>query len=163
MATTKENFETAFAGESQANRKYLMFAEQADKEGYPGVAKLFRAAAAAETIHAFAEFRANGGVGTTAQNLQAGIDGETFEFTQMYPPMVDQANAEGNKNAARIFRFAKEAEKVHATLYKEALADMKGADGVDYYVCPICGYIHKGKPTGNCPICGAKPDIFKKF
>ena len=159
---TKENFATAFAGESQANRKYLMFAEQAEKEGYPGIAKLFRATAEAETIHAFAEFRAMGGVGTTAENLQAGINGETYEFTEMYPPMREGAASEGDKNAERIFRFAEEAEKVHAKLYKEALADMKNTDA-DYYLCPFCGYVHKGKTEENCPICGAKASLFKKF
>ncbi|MDO4987793.1 MAG: rubrerythrin family protein [Synergistes sp.] len=158
---TKDNLAAAFAGESQANRKYLMFAEQAEKEGYKGAAKLFRAAAEAEQIHAFAEFRANGGVGTTAQNLQAAINGETHEFTSMYPPMIEEAKAEGNTAAARAFGFANEAEKVHAALYKEALADING--DADYYLCPICGFIHKGKPEAACPICGAKPEIFKKF
>lgn len=162
MSTTQENFATAFAGESQANRKYLMFAEQAEKDGFAGVAKLFRATAAAETIHAFAEFRAKGGVGTTAGNLQAGIDGETYEFSEMYPPMIEQAKAEGNTEAARIFHYANEAEKVHAKLYKEALSDMSNTDA-DYYLCPICGFIHKGETSSPCPICGAKPSIFKKF
>ena len=122
--STKDNLAAAFAGESQANRKYLMFAEQAEKDGFKGVAKLFRATAEAETIHAFAEFRANGGVGTTAENLQAAINGETYEFSEMYPPMIKEAEAEGDKTAARVFHFANEAEKVHAQLYKEALADM---------------------------------------
>ena len=149
--STKDNLAAAFAGESQANRKYLMFAEQAEKDGYKGAAKLFRAAAEAETIHAFAEFRTNGGVGTTAENLQAAINGETYEFTEMYPPMIKEAEAEGDKTA----------EKVHAQLYKEALADIEG--DADYYLCPFCGYIHKGAPTGNCPICGAKAELFKKF
>lgn len=159
--STKDNLAAAFAGESQANRKYLMFAEQAEKDGYKGAAKLFRAAAEAETIHAFAEFRANGGVGTTAENLQAAINGETYEFTEMYPPMIKEAEAEGNKTAARVFTMANEAEKVHAQLYKEALADIEG--DADYYLCPFCGYIHKEAPTGNCPICGAKAELFKKF
>lgn len=160
--SAKEDFATAFAGESQANRKYLMFAEQAEKDGYPGIAKLFRATAEAETIHAFAEFRAMGGVGTTAENLQAGIDGETYEFTEMYPPMREGAEKAGDKNAERIFRYAEEAEKVHAKLYKEALDDMENTDA-DYYLCPICGYVHKGKTEQNCPICGAKASLFKKF
>ena len=104
--STKDNLAAAFAGESQANRKYLMFAEQAEKDGFKGVAKLFRATAEAETIHAFAEFRANGGVGTTAENLQAAINGETYEFSEMYPPMIKEAEAEGDKTAARVFHFA---------------------------------------------------------
>lgn len=160
--STEKNFATAFAGESQANRKYLMFAEQAEKDGFSGIAKLFRATAAAETIHAFAEFRASGGVGTTAANLQAAIDGETYEFSEMYPPMIEEAKAEGNKEAARIFHYANEAEKVHAKLYRDALNDMSNTEA-DYYLCPICGYIHKGATTENCPICGAKPSIFQKF
>lgn len=159
---TQENFATAFAGESQANRKYLLFAEQAEKDGYPGIAKLFRATAAAETIHAFAEFRAMGGVSTTADNLQSAINGETYEFSDMYPPMVTEAQAEGNKDAARIFKFAESAEKVHAKLYKDALDDMNNTEE-DYYLCPICGYIHKGSTTDPCPICGAKASIFQKF
>ena len=114
--STKDNLAAAFAGESQANRKYLMFAEQAEKDGFKGVAKLFRATAEAETIHAFAEFRANGGVGTTAENLQAAINGETYEFSEMYPPMIKEAEAEGDKTAARVFHFANEAEKVQLSL-----------------------------------------------
>lgn len=161
MATTKENLATAFAGESQANRKYLMFAEKAEKEGHGGAAKLFRAAAAAEQIHAFAEFKANGGVGTTEENLKAAIGGETYEFTEMYPDMIEQAKAEGNAAAARVFHNASEAEKVHARLYNDALTDMDGTE--DYYLCPVCGYIHKGKTEEPCPICGAKAAMFQKF
>ena len=110
--STKDNLAAAFAGESQANRKYLMFAEQAEKDGFKGVAKLFRATAEAETIHAFAEFRANGGVGTTAENLQAAINGETYEFSEMYPPMIKEAEAEGDKTAARVFHFATRGREV---------------------------------------------------
>ena len=162
---TQENLATAFAGESQANRKYLCFAAQAEKEGFDNIARLFRATAEAETIHAFAEFKAKGGVGTTAENLVAAKEGETYEFTSMYPPMLEAAMAEGNNEAARIFHFANEAEKVHARLYDEALANLGNEpEGQDYYLCPICGYIHKGtEPTGACPICGAKPSIFKKY
>ncbi|MDO5114643.1 MAG: rubrerythrin family protein [Synergistaceae bacterium] len=159
---TQENFATAFAGESQANRKYLLYAEQAEKDGFAGIAKLFRATAEAETIHAFAEFKAMGGVSTTANNLQAAINGETYEFTDMYPPMVTEAEAEGNKEAARIFRYAEAAEKVHAKLYQDALNDMSNTEA-DYYLCPICGFIHKGPTSENCPICGAKASIFKKY
>ena len=159
---TQENFATAFAGESQANRKYLLYADQAEKDGFPGIARLFRATAAAETIHAFNEFRAMGGVSTTANNLQAAINGETYEHTEMYPPMITEAEAQGNKEAARIFTYANKAEKVHATLYKQALDDMNNTEG-DYYLCPICGYIHKGATTEPCPICGAKASIFQKF
>jgi len=162
---TQDNLATAFAGESQANRKYLFFAEQAEKEGFTNVAKLFRATAEAETIHARGEFKAKGGIGTTAENLVAAKAGETYEFTSMYPPMLEDAKAEGNNEAARVFGFALEAEKVHARLYEEALANLGNEpEGQDYYLCPICGYIHKGtEPTSPCPICGAKQSIFKKF
>lgn len=161
---TQENLATAFAGESQANRKYLAFAEAAEKEGFTNIARLFRATAAAETIHALAEFKAMGGVGTTAENLKCAQSGETYEFTEMYPPFIEQAQAEGNKAAARIFNFANEAEKVHARLYAEALANLGSEPDQDYYLCPICGYIHKGTaPTEVCPICGAQPAIFQKF
>ncbi|MDR3236953.1 MAG: rubrerythrin family protein [Spirochaetia bacterium] len=162
---TQENLGTAFAGESQANRKYLCFAEQADKEGYSNAAKLFRAAAEAEQIHAFAEFREKGGVGTTAENLKAAKEGETYEFTQMYPPFIEAAKAEGHNGAAKVFNYANEAEKVHAKLFDDAITNLGNEPtGQDYYLCPICGYIHKGtEPTNPCPICGSKPSIFKKF
>jgi len=160
---TQENLATAFAGESQANRKYLMFAEQADKEGYASAARLFRAAAFAEQIHAFKEFRLMGGVKTTAENLAAAKAGETYEFTEMYPPMVKDAEAEGNAAAKMAFYGAMEAEKVHAKLYDEANTNLGKDDGEAYYVCPICGYIHKGKPTDKCPICTAPADKFIEF
>lgn len=161
---TQENLATAFAGESQANRKYLLYAEQAEKDGFKGIAKLFRATAAAETIHAFAEFKALGGVNNTAENLQAAINGETYEFSDMYPPMITEAEAQGNTDALRIFKYANAAEKVHAKLYQDALNDMNGiSDEEEYYLCPICGYIHKGKTTDACPICGAKASVFKQF
>jgi rubrerythrin len=159
----QEDLATAFAGESQANRKYLMFAEQADKEGHKNVGRLFRAAAFAEQIHAFKEFRLMGGVKTTAENLAAAKAGETYEFTEMYPPMVNDAEAEGNAAAKMAFHGALEAEKVHARLYGEALANLGNDDGDSYYVCPICGYIHKGKPTDKCPICTAPADKFIEF
>ncbi len=162
---TQDNLAKAFSGESQANRKYLCFAAQAEKEGFDNVARLFRATAEAETIHAFAEFKAKGGIGTTAENLVAAKQGEIHEFTSMYPLMIEEAKAESNTEAARIFNYANEAEKVHARLYEEALANIGNEpEGQDYYLCPICGYIHKGKEsTSPCPICGAKPSIFKKF
>lgn len=163
MKKTQENLATAFAGESQANRKYLLFAEQADKEGFKSAARLFRAAAAAEQIHAFKEFKAMGGVKSTAENLAAAKAGETYEFTEMYPPMVKAAEEEGEKSAHMAFHGALEAEKVHAKLYGDEIASLsKDSDDV-YYLCPICGYIHKGKPTDACPICGAKAALFKEF
>ena len=162
---TQENLAKAFAGESQANRKYLFFAAQAEKEGLHSIARLFRATAEAETIHAFAEFKAKGALGTTAENLTAAKEGEKYEFTEMYPQMIDEAKAENNLEAARVFGYANAAEKIHAKLYEEALADLgKEQEDQDYYLCPVCGYIHKGKePADQCPICGAKPSVFKKF
>ena len=152
----------AFAGESQANRKYLAFAEQADKDGYGQVAKLFRAAAAAETIHAHAHLRAAGKVGSTEDNLKAAIDGETEEFTSMYPAMIEDARAEGLAAAERSFTFANEVEKIHADLYKKALENLGSNASVDYYVCPVCGNTVEGEPHDDCAICGVKAAMFKK-
>lgn len=161
MSKTQQNLMDAFAGESQANRKYLAFAEVADKEGLPQVAKLFRAAAAAETIHAHAHLRNAGKVGDTAANLQAAIDGETYEFTKMYPEMIKDAEAEGNAAVAKYFGYANKVEEVHANLYKKALADPAGMANVDYYVCKVCGYTHEG-PCDSCPVCGAGAVAFFK-
>jgi len=152
----------AFAGESQANRKYLAFAEQADKDGYAQVAKLFRAAAAAETIHAHAHLRAAGMVGNTEENLKAAIEGETFEFTDMYPTMIEDAKAEGLAAAERSFTYANEVEKIHAALYKKALQNFGSNEEVDYYVCPVCGNTVEGEPDGPCAICSVKASMFKK-
>lgn len=163
---TKENYAAAFAGESQANRKYTFFAEQAEKEGFSSAARLFRATAEAETIHARNHLQGKGGVKTTAENLKDAIGGETYETTDMYPPMIEEAKAEGDSHAAMVFTAAKEAEAVHAKLYAEALANLgKEPEGEAYYLCPICGYIHKGMSglTENCPICKAKPELFVKY
>lgn len=157
MPTTTENLAVAFAGESQANRKYLAFAKQADREGLGQIARLFRAAAEAETLHALAHLRNQGGVGTTLENLEKAVAGETYEFTEMYPPMVEQARAEGHK-AAVMLDFANRAEKVHAGLFQQALAALRaGADlsKMEVYVCPVCGDIEFGTPPEKCPICGA--------
>lgn len=162
MSQSKKNLLDAFAGESQANRKYLAFAKQADKEGFPKVARLFRAAAEAETIHAHAHLKAAGGIHTTAENLQAAVSGETFEFETMYPPMIEAAEAEGNKAAARSFSFANEAEKVHAELYQKALDQMDDQQLADVYVCSVCGYICETEPPEACPICKAKAKAFFK-
>ena len=162
MATTKENMKEAFAGESQANQKYLNFAKKAEQEGFHNIAKLFRTTAEAEKLHAEGHLKSMDGVGTTAQNLQAAIDGETYEYTKMYPPMLQQAEADNHK-AKRMFGYAVEAEAVHAKLYALALeAAKQGKDltGVDFYLCPTCGYIEMGKPTKECPVCGAKAEKF---
>jgi rubrerythrin len=165
MPTTQENLKTAFAGESQANRKYLAFAKKADQDGFPNVARLFRAAAEAETLHALAHFSAMGGVGTTAENLKGAVEGETYEYKQMYPPMLEQAQKEGHKGKAMI-GMALKAEEVHAGLYQKALEAVlsgKDFDAVEIYVCPICGHIEIGKPTARCPICGNAPERYQKI
>jgi len=160
---TEKNLMEAFAGESQANRKYLAFAKKADQEGYKQVAKLFRAAAAAETVHAHAHLRTVGGIGSTADNLKAAVGGETHEFTKMYPAMINEAKADGLEAAERSFSFANAVEKVHAGLYQKALDNLgKNADA-DYYVCSVCGNTIEGAPTGPCSVCGALPAAFSKI
>ncbi|MGD9366361.1 MAG: rubrerythrin family protein [Desulfobacteraceae bacterium] len=162
MSKTENNLKEAFAGESQANRKYLAFAQKADEEGYPQAAKLFRAAAEAETVHAHAHLRALQGVGSTADNLKEAIGGETHEFESMYPPMIADAEAENHSAAVRSFRFANEVEKVHAELYQKALDSMENPQDVDYYVCSVCGNTVENEAPETCPICGAKAQAFKK-
>lgn len=161
MSKTDKNLMDAFAGESQANRKYLAYAKQADKEGLPQVAKLFRAAAEAETIHAHAHLRNAGKIHDTAANLQDAIAGETFEFTKMYPDMIADAKAEGKEAVAKYFEMVNKVEEVHATLYKKAAADPKGYATTDYYVCAVCGYTHEGL-CEKCPICNAGQSAFYK-
>lgn len=162
MTKTEQNLMEAFAGESQANRKYLAFAKQAEKEGYPQIAKLFRAAAAAETVHAHAHLRALGGIQSTAENLKSAISGETHEFKNMYPGMIAAAQEEGHKDALRSFSYANEVEKIHAALYEKALKNMDQMADVDYYVCSVCGYTCEDTPPEKCPVCGANPQAFSK-
>ena len=163
MGKTDENLHEAFAGESQANRKYLAFANKAEKEGFIQAAKLFRAAAAAETIHAHAHLRAMKGVGTTAENLRDAIAGETHEFKNMYPKMIAEAEAEGHKAALRSFQYANEVEKVHAALYQKALESLDiQAEIYDYYVCSVCGHTHEKEAPEKCPVCGANANAFFK-
>jgi rubrerythrin len=162
MPTTIDNLKDAFAGESQANQKYRAFAKKAEQDGFPNVAKLFRTAAEAERIHAEGHLKAQDGIGATADNLQAAINGETYEYTKMYPPMLEQATADDHK-AKRMFGYAVEAEAVHDKLYKLALEAVKqGKDltTVEFYLCPVCGNIEMGKPTEPCKICNTKPDKF---
>ena len=159
---TERHLQEAFAGESQANRKYLAFAEKADAEGHKQIAKLFRAAAAAETVHAHAHLRALGGIKSTAENLQEAIDGETHEFTSMYPQMMEDAKSEGFDAALHSFDMANTVEKVHAGLYKSALKNMGSDRDVDYYVCRVCGNTHEGPPEGPCSVCHAGPVAFFK-
>jgi rubrerythrin len=152
----------AFAGESQANRKYLAFAKQADKEGHPQVAKLFRAAAEAETVHAHNHLRTLGGVKGTADNLKEAISGETHEFKEMYPEMIGHAKEEKLKAAELTFNVANEVEKVHAALYQHALDNLDNLKEVDYYVCTVCGYTCENEPPDKCPVCNAKASAFFK-
>jgi rubrerythrin len=163
MGKTEENLQEAFAGESQANRKYLAFANKADKEGFGQAAKLFRAAAAAETIHAHAHLRALKAVGTTAENLKESVAGETHEFKNMYPQMIKDAEAEGHKAALRSFQYANAVEKEHAALYQRVLDSLEAAPAeYDYYVCSVCGHTHEKEAPEKCPVCGANANAFFK-
>ena len=164
MSKTEDNLKEAFAGESQANRKYLAFAKHADKEGYPQAAKLFRAAAEAETVHAHAHLRALKGINSTAENLKEAIEGEIHEFKEMYPQMIENAQAEGKKVAERSFRFANEVEEIHAGLYQEALDSLDNPGDIEcYYVCQVCGYTVADSAPDACPVCGAKPNAFSRI
>lgn len=156
MPTTNENLATAFAGESQANQKYRAFAAKAEKEGFKNIAKLFRTTAEAEKIHAEGHLKALDGINSTLENLKAAIGGETYEFEEMYPPMLEQAEKEGHK-AKRMFKWAVEAEQVHAQLYALALKaaeEGKDLEVENFYLCPVCGHIEFGEAPENCPICG---------
>lgn len=164
--TTDRNLKEAFAGESQANRKYLFFAEKADKEGYPQAARLFRAAADAETVHARNHLNAMNGVGTTRENLTAAVEGELHEFKDMYPPFIEEAGKEGNAKAKRSFEYANKVEKVHHGHYETALKALdEGATMKDepYYVCQVCGYTAAGEAPDKCPVCGATAKSFKEI
>ncbi|MFO7785702.1 MAG: rubrerythrin family protein [Thermodesulfobacteriota bacterium] len=162
MTKTEKNLLEAFAGESQANRRYLAFAKQADKEGHSQAARLFRAAAEAETVHAHAHLKALGAVRSTEENLAEAVSGETHEFKEMYPAMIQAAEQEGNKAAERSFRYANEVEKVHADLYRNALDNLGSLEDAYYYVCPVCGYTAEKSPPDSCPVCGAKGRSFLK-
>jgi len=164
MSKTEQYLKEAFAGESQANRKYLAFAAKAEQEGYPQVARLFRAAAEAETIHAHNHLRVLGGIKSTKENLQEAVDGETHEFKKMYPEMIEASKTEGQKDALRSFNYANEVEKTHAQLYQKLLDSLgKTQENYPYYVCPVCGYTAEKEPPGICPVCGAKGEVFKKI
>ncbi len=165
MTTTNENLKTAFSGESQANRKYTAYARKAEKDGHPQIARLFRAAAEAETIHALGHFDAMGAVGSTLDNLKDAVKGETYEYTEMYPPMLERAEKEGHR-AKRMFAFALKAEKVHADLYQravDALKSGKDLEGAEIYLCPVCGDLHIGKPTEKCSICGLPAEMYQQI
>jgi rubrerythrin len=164
MSKTESFLKEAFAGESQANRKYLAFAAKTDQEGFPQVARLFRAAAEAETVHAHSHLRALNGIHSTKENLGEAISGETHEFKTMYPEMIEAAKAEAQKVAERSFSYANSVEKVHAELYQKLLDGLgKSQENYSYYVCPVCGYTAEKQAPGTCPVCGAKGEMFKKI
>lgn len=162
MSRTEKNLLEAFAGESQANRKYLAFAKKADDEGFKQAAKLFRAAAEAETIHAHNHLRELKGIKSTKENLEEALDGETHEFKSMYPGMIEEAKAEGAQGALRSFQFANDVEKIHAGLYKKALDSLGSNEDVDYWVCKVCGNTVENEPPDECPVCKAKKAAFYK-
>jgi rubrerythrin len=158
-----ENLKAAFAGESQANRKYLAFSKKAEQEGYPQIAKLFRAAAAAETVHAHNHLRIMGGIRSTQENIQEAIKGETYEFKQMYQEYLEVSANEGDNQATWSFNIANEVEKVHASLYQKAaevLTEESDLPSADYYVCQVCGYTVEDKPPEKCPVCNASSKSF---
>lgn len=163
MSKTEQNLKDAFAGESQANRKYLAFAKKAETEGFKQVARLFRAAAEAETVHAHNHLKELGGIKGTKENLQEAINGESYEFQKMYPQMIKDAEAEGNKGALRSFNYANDVEKIHAALYKKALDNLGKSPDADMYVCQVCGYTVEGEAPDECPVCKAKKQSFKKI
>ena len=165
MSNTQQKLEAAFAGESQANRRYLFFADKAEAEGYPGIARLFRAAAEAETVHARTHLRTMDGIGSTKDNLQAAMEGEHHEFSQMYPGFIEQAKAENNKRAEISFTHANAVEKIHHDLYQKALKSLESGEKLKdepYFVCQVCGYTVAGEAPEKCPVCGAPISKFKK-
>lgn len=163
---TTDDLKAAFAGESQANRRYLAFAKKADEDGFPQIARLFRAAAHAETVHAHNHLKALGEIKSTAENLKEAIQGENYEVVSMYPGFIQDAEAEGEKQALKSFRWAWDVEKVHEALYRKALELLEGgqqAAQADYYVCPFCGYTHEGGAPDKCPVCGAPASKFERI
>ncbi len=162
MSNTQENLQAAFAGESQANRRYLAFAKKAEKEGHPRIARLFRAAAEAETVHAHNHLEVMGGIGSTKDNLEAAIGGENYEFMTMYPGFIEQAKAENNERAEGSFTLANKVEKIHHSLYQKALEAGKQLGDEPYFVCQVCGNTVSGVAPDKCPICGAPRSQFKR-
>ncbi|HNX39467.1 MAG TPA: rubrerythrin family protein [Methanothrix sp.] len=161
MSESEKNLKAAFAGESQANRKYSAFAAKADKEGFAQAARLFRAAAAAEEVHAVNHLRALKAIKSTKDNLQAAISGEDEEWEAMYPKMIETARLEANKAAETSFHYANEVEKIHSVLYKKMLAGLAaGQESFPYYICPYCGNTVEKEAPGVCPVCGAEGKLF---
>ena len=166
MANTNENLQEAFAGESQANRKYLFFAEKADESGLTQIARLFRAAAEAETVHARNHLKVLEGIRSDKENLEAAIGGEQEEFSTMYPGFIEQAKAEGNSKAENSFDLANKVEKIHHEHFQAALKALESGEKMDdkpYYVCQVCGNTVEGEAPERCPVCGAPRSRFKKI
>lgn len=164
MTKSYDDLMAAFAGESQANRKYLAFAKKADEDGFAQVAHLFRAVAAAETVHAHNHLRAAGEVKSTEENLKTAIAGEHYENSEMYPAFIKDAEGDGDKKAMRSFNFANEVEKIHEELYKAALETLgKPGETYDFYICPVCGFTHVRTAPDICPICGCPGIKFEKI
>jgi len=163
MSNTNENLQDAFAGESQANRRYLFFAEKADEAGQKQVARLFRAAAEAETVHARNHLSVMGGIKSTGENLEVAIEGENYEFVEMYPEFIKQAESESNKPAQRSFDLANKVEEIHHGLFQKALGRLEsGFKEEPYFVCQVCGNTVEGEALERCPICGAPRSRFKR-
>ena len=165
MGDTQQNVQAAFAGESQANRRYLFFADRAEKEGYPRIARLFQAAVAAETVHARNHLENIGGIGSTEGNLETAIKGENYEFTKMYPDFIEQAKADNSQRALVAFVYANEVEKIHHRLFVEALDALKAGQKLKdepYFVCQVCGNTVAGKAPEKCPICGSPRNQFRR-
>ena len=160
---TEKNLADAFAGESQANRKYLAFAKKADEEGYPMAAKLFRAAADAETVHAHNHLRVMGGIKSTADNLKAAVSGETFEFKDMYPKMIEEAQEENQSEARISFNYANKVEAIHADLYQKYLDNLESIDDTPIFVCQVCGNTVEGAAPDKCPVCGNPKEMFTEI
>ena len=165
MGNTSENLQDAFAGESQANRRYLFYAEKADEAGHKQIARLFRAAAEAETVHARNHLRVLGEIKSDKENLEAAVGGEHYEFTEMYPGFIEQAKAEDNKAAANSFDLANKVEQIHHKLFQEALSSLESGKSfkeAPYCVCQVCGNTVEGEAPERCPICGAPQSRFKR-
>jgi rubrerythrin len=160
---TEKNLAEAFAGESQANRKYLAFARKADEEGYPMAAKLFRAAADAETVHAHNHLRVMGGIKSTKENLEAAVGGETFEFKDMYPKMIAEAQEENQGEARISFNYANKVEAIHADLYQKYLDNLGNNTDKAILVCQVCGNTVEGTAPAKCPVCGNPIEMFKEI
>lgn len=163
---TAKNLMSAFTGEAEANRKYLAYAVQAEKEGFTNVARIMRAIAEAETIHAHKHLEVAGKIGSTQENLDDAIAGEQYEYTTMYPEFIEDAKAENQQKALKSFEFANEAEKVHGktfSIMKEVVAQGKDMEEAEINLCPVCGWVGVGEPPERCPICNVPAKMFKKY